>query len=76
MPPTVLYRRYHSNLLLNYVVIYSLDESGLIQVTGIEAVFERNITVAEQVSSFMLFLRQLVKLTFRKRLNRITVALS
>ena len=28
---------------------FSLDEGGMIHVTGVEAVFERNITVAEQV---------------------------
>ena len=35
---------------VNFCVYFSLDESGLIQVTSIEAVFEKNITVAEQAS--------------------------
>ena len=35
---------------VSFCVYFSLDESGLIQVTSIEAVFEKNITVAEQAS--------------------------
>jgi hypothetical protein len=35
-------------------IFSSLDESGMLQVTSVEAVFEKNITVAEQVSCRLL----------------------